>query len=102
MTKTPAFILKSTLLPLGVVLSLLTGCAATNSTTKSTAKEEFISNAEIRDVVTRVAKHQIHPLADGEYPTVTNLDQARAAKAPEGLAWNYPWGVALYGHRCDA
>lgn len=56
-----------------------------------------ISDAEIRDVVVRVGKHQIHALADGDYPAVTNLDEARAAKAPEGLTWTYPWGVALYG-----
>jgi len=56
-----------------------------------------ISDAEIRDVVARVAKHQIHPLADVDYPVVTNFDEARSAKAPEGIEWNYPWGVALYG-----
>jgi len=56
-----------------------------------------ISDAEIRDVVSRVAKHQIHALADGEYPAVTNLDDAKAAKAPEGISWGYPWGVALFG-----
>jgi len=95
MIKTPALALKRALLPLGVAFSLLTGCASMNS--KSAAKEEFISNTEIRDVITRVSKHQIHPLADGEYPTVTSLDQAKAAKAPEGLTWSYPWGVALYG-----
>src|ERR1035441_2733089 len=56
-----------------------------------------ITDAEIRDVVARVAKHQIHPLTDGDYPAVTNLDEARSAKAPTGIEWNYPWGVALYG-----
>jgi rhamnogalacturonyl hydrolase YesR len=56
-----------------------------------------ISDAEIRDVITRVAKHQLHPLADGEYPAVTNLDEAKAAKPPQGILWNYPWGVTLYG-----
>jgi unsaturated rhamnogalacturonyl hydrolase len=55
-----------------------------------------ITDAEIRDVVTRVVKHQIHPLADGDYPVVTNIDQARAAKSPVGIEWDYPWGVALY------
>jgi unsaturated rhamnogalacturonyl hydrolase len=59
--------------------------------------EPAITDAEIRDVITRVARHQIHPLADGEYPAVTNLDQARAARVPEGISWSYPWGVALYG-----
>ncbi len=56
-----------------------------------------ITDAEIRDVVARVVKHQIHALADGDYPAVTNLAAARAAKAPEGIDWGYPWGVALYG-----
>ncbi len=56
-----------------------------------------ISDDEIRAVIQRVARHQIHPLADGDYPAVTNLDAAKAAKAPEGIAWNYPWGVALFG-----
>jgi unsaturated rhamnogalacturonyl hydrolase len=59
--------------------------------------EPTITDADIRDVITRVAKHQIHALADGEYPAVTNIDQAKAAKAPEGIVWSYPWGVALYG-----
>ena len=67
----------------------LTGATKTPSTT--------ITDDEIRDVVARVAKHQIHPLADGEYPAVTNLDEAKAAKAPEGIDWVYPWGVDLYG-----
>jgi rhamnogalacturonyl hydrolase YesR len=56
-----------------------------------------ISDAEIFGVVERVARHQIRPLADGDYPAVTNLDEALAAKPPVGLDWNYQWGVALYG-----
>ena len=56
-----------------------------------------ISNAEIRDVITRVATHQIHALADGDYAAVDSLEGARAAKAPEGIAWSYPWGVTLFG-----
>src|SRR5438045_2978389 len=54
----------------------------------------------IRDVVTRVARHQIRPLADGEYPPITGADvlkSADAAKLPEGITWVYPWGVTLYG-----
>src|SRR3569833_758731 len=58
--------------------------------------ESTITDAEIRDIISRVVKHNLHALADGEYPTVTNIDQAKAAKAPRGIAWNYPWGVALY------
>jgi rhamnogalacturonyl hydrolase YesR len=59
-----------------------------------------ISDADIRDVVDRVARHQIHPLKDGEYPQVTAtnaLALAQAAAPPEGIAWSYPWGVTLYG-----
>jgi rhamnogalacturonyl hydrolase YesR len=64
---------------------------------KSSANEGGISNAQIRDVVMRVARHQIHPLADGDYSAVTNLDEAKAAREPEGIMWAYPWGVALFG-----
>ncbi|HSY44263.1 MAG TPA: glycoside hydrolase family 88 protein, partial [Candidatus Acidoferrum sp.] len=56
-----------------------------------------ISDSQIREVVMRVANHQIHSLADGDYSAVTNLDAAKAAREPEGIAWNYPWGVALFG-----
>jgi unsaturated rhamnogalacturonyl hydrolase len=56
-----------------------------------------ITDNEIREVVLRVAKHQIHPLADGDYATVKTAGEAKAAKPPEGIAWSYPWGVALFG-----
>jgi rhamnogalacturonyl hydrolase YesR len=56
-----------------------------------------ISDMEIRGVIERVAKHQLQPLADGDYPAVTNLAAAEAAKLPTGIAWNYPRGVTLYG-----
>src|ERR1700678_4481321 len=56
-----------------------------------------ISDPQIREVVMRVANHQIHPLADGDYSAVTNLDAAKTAREPEGILWNYPWGVALFG-----
>src|SRR5579862_78475 len=45
-----------------------------------------LSDAEIRDVVERVTRHQLQPLNDGEYPTATNLAAAQAAKPPEGIA----------------
>jgi len=76
---------------------LYVGCASVNTAKMAGPKDGGISDEQIRDVVERVAKHQIHPLADGDYPMVANLDQARAAKPPEGIAWNYPWGVALFG-----
>ena len=56
-----------------------------------------ITDDEIRTVLLKVANHQIHPLTDGDYAPVTSIDAAKAAKAPEGIAWNYPWGVTLFG-----
>jgi len=56
-----------------------------------------ISDAEIRDVVTRVAKHQMHALAEGDYVAAKSVAEAKSAKTPEGIDWNYPWGVALFG-----
>jgi unsaturated rhamnogalacturonyl hydrolase len=78
---------------LPVLLLLLTnGCV-----TRSADVSDGISNNEIHDVVIRVATHQIHPLADGDYSAVTTIDGAKTAKTPEGISWGYPWGVTLYG-----
>ena len=80
------------------VLLLNSGCATrTAGSANTAAATSGISDAEIRDVVARVAKHQLHALADGAYPAFPNIAEAKAAKQPEGIAWNYPWGVALYG-----
>jgi unsaturated rhamnogalacturonyl hydrolase len=73
-------------------LAALTGCATGAGGGENSGG---ISNPEIRDIVLRIANHQIHPLSDGDYPT--NLDDARTAKPPEGIAWTYPWGVTLLG-----
>lgn len=70
-------------------------CGVTAGQTAAGSNE--ISNAQIRDVITRVARHQIHPLADGDYPTLTSFEAAESARPPRGIAWNYPWGVALFG-----
>ncbi len=51
----------------------------------------------IRAVLRLVANHQIHELTDGDYPAITSIRDAEAAKQPEGITWNYPWGVTLYG-----
>lgn len=56
-----------------------------------------ISNAEIRNVVQRVAKHQIHLLSDGDYPTVKTFAEAEASGPPKGISWSYPQGLMLYG-----
>src|SRR5579872_6463815 len=56
-----------------------------------------ITDAEIRDVISRVARHQIQPLADGDFAKVDSLEKAASARAPKGIDWSYPWGVTLYG-----
>src|ERR1041385_9114797 len=63
-----------------------------------------IKDASIREVITRVAHHQIRPLKDGDYPAVDSVAAAQIAQRPEGIGWNYPWGVTLYGmlHMNDA
>ena len=81
---------------LSMVVLVNNGCA----TRAANSASGGITDAEIRDVVSRVAQHQIHPLKDGDYTPVdaTNaLELAQAAAAPEGIAWSYPWGVTLYG-----
>jgi unsaturated rhamnogalacturonyl hydrolase len=86
---------------LPLLLALGNGCAthAANSTSTSMSPESSggITDAGIRDVLNRVARHQLHPLNDGEYPEVDSIQGAKAARPPEGIAWNYPWGVDLFG-----
>jgi len=64
------------------------------------AANDGIADAQILEVVNRVAHHQLHVLKEGDYPAVTvsnALALAQSAAAPEGIAWTYPWGVTLYG-----
>jgi hypothetical protein len=83
---------KSTVLALTLAASLGAGRIAS-----AADATDSISDDEIRAVLQHVAQHQIHPLADGDYSAVTSVDTAKAAKAPEGIAWSYPWGVTLFG-----
>jgi len=76
----------------------MAGCASRESreTLPSTGTSAE-PDAAIRDVITRVAHHQIRALADGDYAPVDTVAAAQAKKQPEGIAWDYPWGVTLYG-----
>ncbi len=56
-----------------------------------------ITDKEVREVVARVAKHQIHSLDAGDYAADKSVAEAKSAKSPGGIAWNYPWGVTLFG-----
>lgn len=80
-----------------IVTALLIGILVDSSHAAQASVSDAISDAEIRDVVTRVVKHQICPLADGDYVAVNSKANATAVKPPEGIAWNYPWGVTLFG-----
>jgi rhamnogalacturonyl hydrolase YesR len=80
-----------------VVLFCLAAGFCGGAAGQTTANTNEISDQQIRDVIARVARHQIHHLADGDYPAVTNMDAAETATPPAGIAWNYPWGVALFG-----
>jgi rhamnogalacturonyl hydrolase YesR len=75
------------------VAFLLNGCR----TAPAAKEQKYISDAGIRDVIARVARHQVHALTAGDYATVQSVASARAAKAPEGITWNYPWGVTMFG-----
>jgi rhamnogalacturonyl hydrolase YesR len=61
------------------------------------AAPEGMTDIEIQNVITLVARHHIRTLMDGDYVAAESIDTAKNAKPPEGIAWNYPWGVALYG-----
>jgi rhamnogalacturonyl hydrolase YesR len=74
------------------VLALLAATA-----TARAQNDGGISDAQIRAVVERVAHHQLQPVTDGDYPAATSLEQAEAARPPQGIAWFYPQGVMLYG-----
>lgn len=55
------------------------------------------TDASIREVVRRVARHHLRPLADAAYPADVSLETLRTARPPTGVQWTYPWGVTLYG-----
>ncbi|HVW74646.1 MAG TPA: glycoside hydrolase family 88 protein [Rhizomicrobium sp.] len=63
----------------------------------TSAQAQDITNDQIRDVVNRVARHQLVELSDGDYAPVSSLEQAKAARAPTGIVWIYPHAVGLYG-----
>lgn len=80
-------------------LALLATAVAVHAQDKVAPAPDFSgkTDASIREVVRLVARHQLHPLKDGDYAPVSTIEQAMAARPPEGVMWNYPWGVALYG-----
>jgi unsaturated rhamnogalacturonyl hydrolase len=98
---------RTKLLPvaLPLLLALANGCATHTAgpppASLSPTSSGGITDVEIRDVLKRVVRHQIQPLKDGEYPDAGTMDEARAARPPEGIDWSYPWGVDLFGLECS-
>ena len=83
-----------------LALLLTSGCAsqppAHATASPAASRPNGISDAEIRDIVERVARHNDRPLAEG----VSRRDEScpgRSATPPEGITWVYPHGVMLYG-----
>jgi unsaturated rhamnogalacturonyl hydrolase len=55
-----------------------------------------MSNRSPEALIRLVADRQIHPLKAGEYRR-GDWETVSASLPPEGVQWNYPWGVTLYG-----
>ena len=100
--------MKVFLVALGFVLARITSAKDDDHRPSVLGRPETqnraITDASIQEVITRVAHHQIHPLKDGDYPAVDSVAATQITQRPEGIAWNYPWGVTLYGmlHMNDA
>ena len=91
MSKAPAAMAASAPAPATTASAAEVAPPAPRTVPRATTESEF------REVLARVAKLNVKPVVDGEYAAVETLDAALAAKAPEGITWNYPWGVTLYG-----
>ena len=87
--------------PLAVPLSLLLlGFISAPSAQSSSPDLSGKTDDSIREVLRVVSRYQLKqfgPLKDGDYSPVTTIGAAEAARKPEGIGWNYPWGVTLYG-----
>ena len=55
-----------------------------------------LRDRSVREVVFAVAKRQMRKLTEGEWKQGTE-QESMDSKLSAGSAWNYPWGVTLYG-----
>ena len=56
-----------------------------------------VSDNSISNIITVVANHWQSTLTDGSYPLAASLTIAQNATPPQGITWEYSWGVNLYG-----
>src|SRR5580704_5436383 len=89
--------LKPLVLPLGLLLLAAVPGSRAQDNAAAAPDLSGRTDASIRAVVRLVAHRQEHPLQDGDYADVNSIAGLQAARPPQGIAWNYPWGVALYG-----
>ncbi len=89
----------STILVRRLMLSVcltVPACALAAEKAKEPQPGSSTAPRPVKEVVLAVARHQLRPLADGEYKRGT-WEEVRASRAPEGVGWVYPWGVTLLG-----
>jgi unsaturated rhamnogalacturonyl hydrolase len=70
------------------------GCGSAGEPSDDSPRQA--AQATARRVVNAVARYQIATLAEGQYGYGT-WNEVAANRAPQGIAWVYPWGVTLYG-----
>jgi len=58
--------------------------------------ERDYKNRSIKEALTVIAYRQLREVADGEYKR-GDWNEAEASRPPQGIDWQYPWGVTLYG-----
>ena len=85
-----------------VFISLLGTIAITHATESiiPAGPTNEISDSQIMDVLSRVARRQLIPLQAGNWPDVSPNDASAllaAVTPPQGIAWYYSHGVMLYG-----
>lgn len=90
----------------GATLAAILGCNCAVSSRAQTNDFSGRTDESILAVLELVADRQLRVsatnpapiiLADGAYPVARALAEATNATRPTGIAWNYPWGVTLYG-----
>lgn len=59
-------------------------------------KSDRLPDRSNKELMMLVAERQIHDLKPGEYLR-GDWNTVLKSEPPEGIMWNYPWGVILYG-----
>ncbi len=79
-------------LTLGLSGLILQAAIANADTTRASDSEQ----RKVEDVLRAVARRQVHALRDGDYRRGSR-EEALASRPPEGIVWNYSFGVTEYG-----